>query len=248
MLEQKKFTISYNLNVKNEDQMIDAIKGYEVLIVGIEPVTKKVIESSTYLRIIAKHGAGLDNIDLAAAKKANIKVMNAAGANKNAVADHVFALTLSITRGINKSYNNLKKGNWNIHIGTELSSKTIGIIGTGKIGTEVIKRANGFNMKILAYDLYENDMLKEAYNVKYCSLQELLINSDILTIHTDLNKNTMHLIGKDELKLMKNTAYLVNTSRGGIVDEEALYEGLKENWIQGTALDVFEKEPAIGFP
>lgn len=170
MLEQKKFTISYNLNVKNEDQMIDAIKGYEVLIVGIEPVTKKVIESSTYLRIIAKHGAGLDNIDLAAAKKANIKVMNAAGANKNAVADHVFALTLSITRGINKSYNNLKKGNWNIHIGTELSSKTIGIIGTGKIGTEVIKRANGFNMKILAYDLYENDMLKEAYNVKYCSL------------------------------------------------------------------------------
>lgn len=225
------------------EQMAEVVKEADALIVGVEPVTEEVIAGAKKLKVIAKHGAGVDNIDLKAASKANIPVTNAPGANSHAVADYVFALMLSVCRNIPNVYNKLKNNSWNIHVGVEVFNKTIGVIGTGKIGSEVIRRAKGFNMDILAYDLYPNKELEEKYNVKYVSLEELLQNADFVTLHVDLTEQTRNLISEKQFQMMKKTSVLINTSRGVTVCEKSLYQALKDRQIFAAALDVFETEP-----
>lgn len=243
LLEESQYRVVFKTGIKTEDQMINAIRGRKILIVGIEPVTKKVIEHSPELRIIAKHGSGVDNIDLEAAKSKNIIVVNVSGANRHAVADYVIGLMLSTSRGISKSYLDLKNHNWNIQVGNEIYGKTIGVIGTGRIGSEVIRRATGFNMNILMYDKSKNEQLEQKSNGKYVSLKRLLAESDYVTLHINLTKDTKHFIGMDELKEMKKNATLINTSRGGIINEDELYEFLKEHKSFSAGLDVFEDEP-----
>lgn len=243
ILRESGYEVDFATNVETEDQMIEVLKGAQVLVVGVEPVTKKVIEASTDLKIIAKHGAGVDNIDLKAAKAANITVINAPGANRHAVADYVIGLMLNARRGINKASEQLQNKKWQIFIGNELYHKTIGVIGTGRIGSEVIRRASGFDMDILAYDLYINKDLQSTYGVEYTSLENVLQKSDYITLHTELTDETKNLIGIEELNMMKQNATLINTSRGGIINEEELFKFMQQNKDFFAALDVFEKEP-----
>lgn len=232
----------------DEEEFGKALKEADALIVGVEKVTSVVLEQATKLKVIAKHGVGVDNIDLEAAEKRNIVVTNAPGTNRHAVADMVFGLFLSVARSIPVANQEIKTNHWPRFVGNEIYQKTIGVIGTGKIGKEVIRRAQGFNMRVLCYDHYPAVDIELKGFGKYVSLQELIQKSDFITIHTDLNRESTSLIGKNEFMLMKKSAFLVNTARGGIVDEYALYQALKNGEIKGAALDVFEQEPLQGSP
>ncbi len=227
----------------NEILFGDSLKDADALIVGVEKVTKSVIERAINLKVIAKHGAGVDNIDLEAAREQGIIVTNAPGANRHAVADLVFGLILSAARQIPSSFEMIKNQQWPRVVGTEIYNKTLGIIGTGRIGKEVIKRAKGFSMRVLAYDLYPDKTLENDKDFKYTTLYQLLEQADFITIHTDLNEQSRALIGNEEFEIMKNNAFIINTARGGIIDEKALYDALSSEKIKGAALDVFEKEP-----
>ncbi len=215
----------------------------DVLICGVEPITATVLKSSDKLRMVMKHGVGVDNIDLNAATTQGIVVANVPEANSEAVADLTIAMMLMLLRSLYEAVHSTKAGAWHRYIGHELGKMTVGVIGTGKIGTEVIKRLQGFGARILAYDIAPNLELISRYGVRYVTLEELLEESDIVTLHVPLTEQTKGMIGVNELKRMKKTAYLINTSRGGIVDEAALYEYLKTRQIAGAALDVFSTEP-----
>lgn len=234
--------------VYNDDQLIEYLEDTVAIITGLEPITKKVIYSATDLKVIAKHGIGVDNIDLYAAKNKGIRVINAPGTNCEAVADLVFGLMLSLARRIPESDRLVKSGQWCKIVGKSVWGKTLGIIGLGAIGKSVARRAVGFNMKILAYDIFKDENFVKAYNIKWSSIPEILSESDYITLHVPLTDSTRNLIGYEEFKLMKPTAYLINTARGGVVDEEALYEALKNNKIAGAALDTFKKEPPLNSP
>ncbi|EKN71683.1 hypothetical protein BABA_00720 [Neobacillus bataviensis LMG 21833] len=222
---------------------IEALKEADGLILGFENITDEILSNAPKLKIIAKHGTGVDNIDIVAAQKRGIVVANAQGANRHAVADFVFGTMLSISRKICESSNLVKRGDWQSIIGNDIYGKTLGVIGTGKIGKEVIRRAKGFNMDILAFDLYPDRTLEQLNLVKYVSFDELIGTADIITIHADLSNKSASMIGKSEFDRMKKEALLINTARGGIVDEDALYEALYSKKIKGAALDVFQTEP-----
>ncbi|MCH6265358.1 phosphoglycerate dehydrogenase [Neobacillus citreus] len=235
--------LSRQQNPSFNNEFLSALKDADGLILGFEKITEEILSYAPKLKIIAKHGAGVDNIDISAAQKRGIVVANAPGANRHAVADFVFGLMLSLSRKINESSLVVKNGNWINIIGNDIYGKTLGIIGTGKIGKEVIRRAKGFNMNIIAFDLYPDRTLEQLNLVKYVPFKEIIQSADFITIHTDFNNKSASMIGKNEFDLMKNEAFLINTARGGIVDEDALYEALYFNKIKGAALDVFEVEP-----
>ncbi|WP_102264450.1 phosphoglycerate dehydrogenase [Mesobacillus jeotgali] len=232
----------------NEEEFANALSDADALVVGVENITQEVLKYATKLKVIAKHGAGVDNIDLNEAAKRGILVANAPGANKHAVADMVFGLFLSIARQIPFSAQEVKEKKWPRVVGNEIFQKTLGVIGTGRIGKEVIHRAQGFNMKVLCYDVYQDNQLEKQGVGKYVTIHELLKQSDFITIHTDLNQGTKAMIGEKELSYMKRNAFLVNTARGGIIDENALYQALKTGLIKGAAMDVFETEPLLDSP
>lgn len=225
----------------NEERLAKALEDVDGLIVGVEKITSNVLRQVPKLKVIAKHGAGVDNIDLQAAAEKDIPVAFAPGANRHAVADLAMGLMLSLGRHIPRSYAQVREGEWPRVIGFELFGKTLGVIGTGRIGKEVIRRAQGFQMKILAYDLYPD---QELSGVTYVSLDQLYRESDFITIHTDLNDQSQAMIATPQLESMKSTVFIVNTARGGIVDERDLFHALKEGRIGGAALDVFAVEPA----
>lgn len=227
----------------NEEKLAEALEDVDGLIVGVEKITRSVLRHVPKLKVIAKHGAGVDNIDLQAAAEKDIPVTFAPGANRHAVADLAFGLMLSLAREIPHSFQQVQEGEWPRVIGFELYGKKLGVIGTGKIGKEVISRAQGFNMSILAYDLFPDQELSKSGMVTYVSLDDLFKESDFITIHTDLNEQSKAMISIPQLEAMKSTAFIVNTARGGIVDEQDLYIALKERKIGGAALDVFSAEP-----
>ncbi|MEW9672428.1 phosphoglycerate dehydrogenase [Ammoniphilus sp. 3BR4] len=228
----------------NEEKLAKALEDVDGLIVGVEKITQNVLRHVPKLKVIAKHGAGVDNIDLKAAAEKDIPVAFAPGANRHAVADLAMGLMLSLAREIPRSFTEVREGEWPRVIGFEMFGKTLGVIGTGKIGKEVIRRAQGFQMKILAFDLYPDQQLSQSGLVIYVPLDQLYKESDFITIHTDLNEQSKAMIAKQQLEAMKPTAFIVNTARGGIIDEQDLYIALKERKIGGAALDVFSAEPA----
>ncbi|MBG9657912.1 phosphoglycerate dehydrogenase [Cytobacillus firmus] len=232
----------------NEESFAEALRDVDALIVGVEKITPAVLKHAEKLKVIAKHGAGVDNIDLEEAAKKGTIVTNAPGANRHAVADLVFGLFLSIARQIPTAFQEVKECGWPRIVGNEIYQKTLGVIGTGKIGKEVIRRAQGFNMNVLCYDLFPDEGIQEQGLGKYVSFEELLEGSDFITIHTDLNQESQAMISSIELALMKKSAYIVNTARGGIIDEQALYAALESGLIKGAAMDVFEKEPLSESP
>ncbi|MFJ5670912.1 phosphoglycerate dehydrogenase [Bacillus safensis] len=232
----------------HEEDFIVNIQDVDAAIVAFNDINQHVLNKAPQLKIVCKHGVGVDNIDLKTTKEKGIWVTNVPNTNKHAVADFTFALMLSIARQIPLANRLTKKGEWPRVFGSDIYSKTVGIIGLGVIGQEVARRAKGFDMEILAYDPYPNNDFANANGIKLVELEELLKHSDFVTLHMPLTKQTKNLIDSKQLKMMKETAYLINASRGEIVVEEALYEVLKSNTIAGAALDVFENEPVHNHP
>lgn len=210
-------------------------------------INKDIISQLPKLKYIATMSTGFDHIDLKACQKRNIKVSNVPYYGENTVAEHTFALILSISRKIPQSINVVRSGGFSPKglMGFDLKNKTIGIIGTGHIGEHVARIAQGFEMKILAYDIKKNVDLIKQYNVKYVSLNKLLKSSDIISLHVPYNKHTHHLINKNNIKLFKKTAYIINTSRGALIDTKALLRALSNNKLAGAGLDVLEEEGFI---
>lgn len=227
----------------SEAELVTAVQGKDALIVGLEPFTEQVLRAADRARIICKHGVGVDNIDVKAATAAGIPVVNVPAANNDAVADLTFALMLNVARSLSTAEMAVKRGEWPRMMGTEVWRKTLGIIGTGRIGRQVARRARGFEMKILAYDIYPDQGFASEFGVSYVPLQKLLRQSDFVSIHIPLTEQTRGLISHRELAMMKPEAYLFNLSRGTIVDEDALYQALASKQLAGAGLDVFASEP-----
>jgi len=232
----------------SEEELVENMAGIDAAIVGFERITKSVIQGSKNLKVIAKHGAGVDNIDIRTATSQGIVVISAFGANSDAVADLTFGLFLSLARMIPFADRTVKEGGWPRMIGAQVNEKNLGIIGCGQVGKKVAKRALGFDMRVFVYDVVKDEAFAQKWGISYRSLDEVLAESDFLSIHVPLIDSTRKLIGRRELQLMKKGAFLVNIARGGVVDEEALYQALKEGKIRGAALDVFSSEPPEGNP
>jgi D-3-phosphoglycerate dehydrogenase len=225
------------------EELIEAVKGVDALVVGLQRITKEVLEQADCLKVIGRHGVGVDNVDLQAAERIGIPVVYAPGANAQAVADLAVGLMLALSRSIPLADRTTKQGEWMKIVGTEIWGKTLGIFGLGQIGLNVAQRVRGFDMTVIAHDVVQDFSAARRFGVSYESKETVLASSDIITLHLPLLDATRNFISKPELKSMKNTSMLINTSRGGIVNEDALYTGLCEGWIQGAASDVFKTEP-----
>lgn len=229
------------------DELAGLIKGFHGLIVRSKPlVTKNVIESADQLLVIGRAGVGVDNIDVGAAKAKGIEVFTVPESTTQSVAELAIGLMLAVARKIAYCDREIRHGEWpkKYAMGIELSGKTLGIIGAGRIGSVVAKIAkNGFNMNVLYYDVFRSPRLESEIGAKYANLTELVEKADIISIHVPLTPETTHLINEDLLRRMKKSAILINTSRGPVVDTNALIKALKEGWIAGAGLDVFEEEP-----
>jgi len=239
------------LNTTREDVLAEAVRDADVLIVDFARVTKNTIENARKLKGIIRHGIGVDNIDLEAATKRGIVVANIPDYSTKTVADHTWALILALTRKIVLAdkyvRNKLYVGRWEnppeYLKGLELEGKVLGIIGFGRIGREVAKRAKGIGLRVLAYSRHILKEVAMELGAEPADLETLLRESDIITLHVPLTKETYHLINEDKIRLMRKRPYIINTSRGAVIDEKALYRALKEGLIAGAALDVFEIEP-----
>ncbi len=230
----------------DERALLARVGEYEGLIVrSATRVTRAVIAAATRLEVIGRAGAGVDTIDVDAATERGIIVMNTPGGNTTAVAEHTLALLLALARHVAVADATLKAGRWekNRLQGVELLGKTLGILGLGRIGGEVARRALGFRMQVLAYDPYLTREAAERLGVESVELDELLSRSDFITIHTPLTGDTRHLIGEAELARMKPGVRLINCARGGIIDEAALVRALASGHVGGAGIDVFEQEP-----
>ncbi|MEM4396615.1 MAG: NAD(P)-dependent oxidoreductase [Candidatus Woesearchaeota archaeon] len=207
-------------------------------------LNKKVIDFFENLKLITTRSTGIDHIDLEYAKSKNISVLNVPSYGENTVAEHTFALILALSRNIQKAYIRTINQNFDIQglEGFDLNGKTLGVIGTGKIGIHVIKIAKGFGMDVIAYDKVENSLAKELLNFRYVELDYLLSNSDIVTIHIPLMPETYHLINLENIKKFKRGSLLINTARGAIVDTDAILYGLENKILAGVGLDVIEGE------
>jgi len=228
-----------------ESELIEKVENAVGVIAGSEKHTSRVISAAKHLKVIGRHGVGVDNIDLKTATKKGVIVTYTPLANTESVADLTLAALLALTRMIPMADKSVKEGDWSPlkFIGMELLGKKIGIIGLGNVGSKVAKRAASFGMKILAYDPYIDEGKAKDLGAKLVELATLLKESDVVTIHVPLVKETIGMIGEKELKMMKSEAFLINVARGKIVDEKALVEALKRGEIKGAAVDVFEKEP-----
>ena len=220
------------------------IPEFDALIIGAHDFSKADMERCPNLKIICKHGVGLDNIHVNKAKELGIAVCNAPGTNSNAVADLALGLMLSVCRKISHSAALVREGVWKSHIGEDVCGKTLGLLGFGAIAKGVARRARGFGMKILAYDPFVTALPEEfAGWVELCDMDKVITSCDILSVHIPLTPETRNTISTGELAKMKQGAYVINTARGGIVDEMALYEALKSGHLNGAAMDVVESEP-----
>jgi D-3-phosphoglycerate dehydrogenase len=232
----------------NEEEMISLISDVDAALVGNDAVTERVIAAAPHLKVVSKHGVGVDNVDIPAATRAGVVVTNTPGANQVAVAEMAVALIMGLTRKLAYHDTVVKSGGWSRIIGTELAGKTVGLVGLGRIGKEVVLRLKGFQVKFLAYDVYQDNDFAAKHSVRFVTLDELLAESDIVTLHAVLTTDTQRLIGEKELAHMKPGAYLVNTARGGLIDEQALARALAENRLAGAGLDVFADEPPKNSP
>jgi D-3-phosphoglycerate dehydrogenase len=229
-------------------ELVEAVGDFDALVVRSQTkVTERVLEAGTKLKAVARAGVGLDNIDLNAAKRLGIIVVNSPEAPSNAVAELVLALMLSLARRIPEADHSMKKGEWikKVLTGIELKGRTLGIIGFGRIGYQLAKKAGALGMRVLTYDVVIEKLMEfvEEAGAVAVDLDELLGSSDFVTVHVPLLPQTKHMIGAKELSVMKDGAYLINVARGGVVDEEALRKALVSGKLAGAALDVYEEEP-----
>lgn len=245
VLKNAGFEIVYE-EYPDETRLLELVGDVEAIVVRSKPkVTRKVIEAAPKLKVIGRAGVGLDNIDLEAAKERGIKVVNSPGASSRSVAELAVALMFSVARKIAFADRKMREGIWakKQAMGIELEGKTIGVVGFGRIGYEVARIAHALGMKVLLYDPYPNEERAKEVGGTFASLEDLLRESDVVTLHVPLIDATYHLINEERLKLMKPTAILINAARGAVVDTGALVKALQEGWIAGAGLDVFEEEP-----
>src|SRR2546428_1478554 len=228
-----------------------SVDGYDALVVRSETkVTREIIEASSTLQVVGRAGIGVDNIDLDAATEKGVVVVNAPTGNVISAAEHAIALMLSLSRHIPEANASLRSGKWERgrFQGTEVRGKTLGIVGLGQVGWEVARRAKGLEMRVLAHDPFVPEERARVLGVDVVPMETLVKESDYITVHTTLTEGTKHLIGSAELRSMKPSARVINTARGGIVDEAALKQALDEEWIAGAAIDVWETEPLTSHP
>jgi D-3-phosphoglycerate dehydrogenase / 2-oxoglutarate reductase len=247
VLQENGLKITYEPQITT-DQIKEKIGNYNIVIVRSRTkLTKELIEKADNCKIIARVGVGLDNIDLDAAKTKSIRVINAVEGAMTAVAELVLGLMFALARQIPRGNNGIRNGEWlkKELIGTELKGKYLGLIGCGNIGKRLGRLAKGLNMNIIGFDVIpiDEEFSKDVGLMK-TDLDTLLQSSDYISLHVPLLDSTYHMIDAKKLSFMKKTACIINTSRGGVIDEEALYEALKNGNLGGAALDVFEKEPA----
>jgi phosphoglycerate dehydrogenase-like enzyme len=220
------------------------IQGADVIIVtAMFPATRKIIESSDRLKMIAIRSAGFEGTDIRAATDRGVVVTSNPGANASSVADMAIGLMLAVSKQIARKDREIRRGLYNRGGGEDLFRKTVGIIGLGNIGKHVAMRLQGFEVKIVANDIVDYPEFRKKYNISSCSKEELLGQADFVTLHVPLDDSTRGMIGEKRLRLMKPAAFLVNTARGEIVEEQALYKALTSGWIAGAGLDVFKEEP-----
>lgn len=237
------------LSKKELKQAIADVDGFICLLT--DKVDAGVIKAGKKLKVISNYAVGVDNIDVKSATKRKIAVTNTPGVLTQAVAEHTFALLMAIARRIPESDWFTRKGKYkgwkpNLLLGVELKGKTLGVIGMGRIGSVVAKIARqGYEMKVVYYTEHRDEQTENEIGAKYSTFEEVLTNSDFVSIHVPLTEKTRHLIGEPQFAMMKKTAYLINTSRGPVVDENALVKALQNKTIAGAALDVFEFEPKL---
>ncbi len=231
------------------DELLEMIEGYDALIVRSRTkVTREVLRQGTRLRVVARAGVGVDNIDVEAATKAGIMVVNAPTGSTQSVAELTVGLMLSLARRIPEADRSMKSGQWEKARlkGLELSGKVLGLIGSGRIGSEVAAICQTLGMTVIAFDPYLPQEVAESRGIVLTSLDEVLQMGDFVSIHAALTEETRHMVSHNQLAMMKRTAYLLNCARGPIVDEDALVRALQEGLIAGAGLDVYEREPPTG--
>jgi D-3-phosphoglycerate dehydrogenase len=249
ILQKNGLKITYEPEI-TPDQIKEKIGNFDIVVVRSRTkITKEMIDRANKCKIIARVGVGLDNIDVGAAKTKGIRVINAVEGAMNAVAELVLGLMLSLAREIPRADREIRNGKWlkKELMGTELSGKYLGIVGLGNIGKKLAKHARALNMNIIGYDIIPipEDFSREVGLIK-ADLDTLISSADYISFHVPFTESTHHLVNSQLLAKMKKNACLINTSRGEIIDENALYDALKEGKIAGAALDVFESEPATG--
>lgn len=231
----------------SESELIQSIAGYDGLIVRSGTrVTAEVLAAAERLKVIGRAGAGVDNVDIEAATKKGVLVMNTPGGNSVSVAEHTLGLILALARRLTQADQTMKQGRWEKKqfIGRELKGKTLGLIGLGKVGQEVARRANYLGMRVIAHDPFISQRLAQDLDVKLVSLDDLYESADIISLHASLNQATRKIINRGSLGQMKDGVILINCSRGELVDEEALLEALEAGKVGGAGLDVFGDEPS----
>lgn len=247
-LERAGLTVTYQPEITTE-KLVSSIANYDIIIVRSRTkLTKDIIDLATSAKIIARVGVGLDNIDVVAAERKNIRVINAPEAAISAVSELVIGLMMCLCRKIMLADSEMRKGNWikKSLMGTELNGKYLGIVGVGSIGRNTARIAKALRMNLIGYDTIpiNQDFAKEVGLIK-TDLDTLIESSDYITCHVPITAETRHMFDANRLSKMKSSAYIINTSRGGVIEENALYEALKAGKIAGAALDVFEIEPPV---
>lgn len=251
ILREPGFTVDVIEEKLSEEQLVEIIPEYDAVVVrSATQITAPIINAGVNLKVIGRAGVGVDNIDVQAATGNGIIVVNAPDGNTIAAAEHTMALMLALARHVPQANEALKKGKWlrKEFTGVELREKTLGVIGLGRIGTAVAKRAQGFAMKVLGYDPYITHERAREIGVELVSLEDIFREADFITVHLPKTKETMNLINREALAKMKPGVRIINVARGGIVNEQDLYEALKIGKVAGAALDVFEVEPTTESP
>lgn len=232
------------------DVLLDKVQHIEGLLPMLtDRIDQELLDRGKQLKVVSNYAVGYNNIDVPEATKHGVMVTNTPEVLTDTTADCAFMILMAISRRLVEVDNYIRDGKWvkawgpKMLLGSDINGKTLGIVGLGRIGKALVPRARGFNMNVLYHDYYRNTVEEKELGVKYRSFDELLAESDYITLHVPLTDETHHLIGEPELKKMKKTAYLINTSRGPVVDEKALAKALKEKWIAGAGLDVHDKEP-----
>ncbi|NGY70111.1 phosphoglycerate dehydrogenase [Priestia megaterium] len=248
MWEKAGFEVIREAGPLPESKFIELIKDVDALLIGTDCLNEKILYNAKHLKIISKYGTGIDNIPKEYAVKKGIYVTNTPAVNNEAVADYAFGLMLSTARSISSSAQKLREGQWTKTVGIELFGKTLGILGFGAIGKAVARRAKGFQMDVIVYDVFSDKKTAEEYGITYADLETVLKNCDFLSIHMPLLPETTNLLNYETMKKMKKEAIIINTARGGIVNEQDLFRVLQEGIIRGAGIDVFSVEPPNSSP
>jgi phosphoglycerate dehydrogenase-like enzyme len=245
-MESKGYTVIYNTTGRqySYEEFCSLASDADGIILGVDRVDADMLQRAKKLKGISRFGVGIDNIDVDTAKQLGIGIRRTVGSNSVSVAELAVSFFFALSKNLVQCVNEVKDGRWNKISGQELKGKTVGILGLGAVGKEVMRITQGIGMKVMGYDPFVNkEEMEAAYNIRIGSIEEILRESDYVTLHMPLTEDTKNLMNKDTLRMMKPSAYLINTARGGLVDEEALHEALSRQWIAGAAEDVFSVEP-----